>query len=503
MPALAAAALLLWAGMATATNGYFPHGFSVSQKALGGAGTALVEDALIVSINPAGMVWAGDSTEAGLSLFQPIRDHRATARGDDAQAGIVTINPGQIRSGNELFPIPAFSYNRLWGERYSWGISAYGKGGMNTEYSGGSATFGQNLPGFEAECDGTFGGGDPQGADNAGFCGNSRALSGVDLAIMFIAPSMSMRLGEHSSIGIAPLLALSRFAAQGLGAFAAFSNQPDKVSDNGHELSYGGGYRIGFLTGAGKAVSLGASYQSRVWMQPFDDYAGLFAEQGDFDIPETWNAGVALHLFENWDLVYDYQYMDYNQVRSVGNPLDPNRFVNECAIPRLFASVAPGFGSTEPSGACLGAATGPGFGWQEMQVHKVGLQYRWGPHRLRAGYSVADSQPIPADEVLFNILAPGVIEEHFTAGISWRWKPGFYIEAAAMYAPQNPVRGKNPLSNTDVGILGLAGEGLGIDVLTDLLGQDTSRAFGADPDDQDIILNMRQYELTIGVAWRY
>jgi hypothetical protein len=25
----------------------------------------------------------------------------------------------------------------------------------------------------------------------------------------------------------------------------------------------------------------------------FDDYAGLFAEQGDFDIPENWNLGVS------------------------------------------------------------------------------------------------------------------------------------------------------------------------------------------------------------------
>ena len=35
----------------------------------------------------------------------------------------------------------------------------------------------------------------------------------------------------------------------------------------------------------------------------------------------------------------------------------------------------------------------------------------------RFGFSTGD-QPIPPSEVLFNILAPGVMEEHFTFGFS-------------------------------------------------------------------------------------
>ena len=490
---------LATAPAALATNGYFSHGYSISQKAMGGAGTALVEDGLIGTINPAGNVWADEGVDMLLSMFIPIRRYRSSERGEDAQNGIFSIAPGYRRSHNEYYPIPAVSYNRAWGERMSWGVSMYGNGGLNTEYIGNTAIFGEGLTGFEAECDGSFGGGEPIGQDNLGFCGNRSARTGVDLAVLFLAPNVSMKLGDRSSIGISPLLAMSRFAAQGLGAFAKFSNDPDKVTNNGHELSFGAGYRIGVLTGLIPGISLGASYQSKVWMDPFEDYRGLFAGQGDFDIPETWNVGLAVRITENQRLVFDYQRINYSGITSVNNRFDSDTFVNDCAIPRLFDMSG---GEPQDSPACLGAATGPGFGWQDMEVYKFGYQYRFGGYAFRIGYSQTE-QPIPDSEVLFNVLAPGVIEKHYTAGVSVRLSERFTLETSFMFAPDRPVTGKNPLSNTDANLLTLAGAGLGLDPLTGLLTGGAEGAFVADENDQDIKLNMQQYEITVGLGWRF
>ncbi|MGJ8667901.1 MAG: OmpP1/FadL family transporter [Oceanococcus sp.] len=487
---------VLWA-----TNGYFAHGFSLAQKSMGGAGTAMKGDNLAVAINPAGMAWAGDAFDLGLSLFIPIRDYSAGPRGDDASNGIFTIDEiERHRSHNEYWPLPAVSYNRQWGESATLGFSMYGNGGLNTEYIGNSATFGQGLTGFEANCGGGFGGGQANGADNASFCGGGNDRFGVDMAVLFLAPSVSYRLGESSAVGLAPLLVMSRFAAQGLGAFAKFSNSPDHVTNNGHELAYGAGYRLGFLTSILPGVSVGGSYQSRVDMSEFDDYRGLFAEQGDFDIPSTWNAGIAARITEQHTVALDYQQINYNEVASVGLPLDANEFVNNCAIPRLIASF--GLAQAEQSGACLGAATGPGFGWQNMQIWKFGYQYSTERYKFRVGYSKTD-QPIPSSQVLFNVLAPGVIEQHYTAGFSMQWSEGLFLDVAMMYAPQSPVVGPNPLSNTDANLLGILGEGAGIGAVTGLLGQGTSEAFGADANDQMLRLNMRQYEFTVGLSWRY
>jgi long-chain fatty acid transport protein len=62
---------------------------------------------------------------------------------------------------------------------------------------------------------------------------------------------------------------------------------------------------------------------------------------------------------------------------------------------------------------------------------------------LRAGYGLNDN-PIPSSEVLFNILAPGVQEQHYTAGLTWQQSPTSAFNFGAMYSPTNSVAGVNP-----------------------------------------------------------
>ena len=162
IPARVLAALLLLAILppAAATNGYFAHGYSISQRAMAGAATAMVEDSLVASVNPANGVWVGDALDVGLSVFAPIRDHSASARGDDAGPGIFTISPiEEDRSQRERFYIPGFGYNRRIDERSSWGVAVYGNGGLNTVYTQNTARFGDQIPVFRTECEGSFGGG--------------------------------------------------------------------------------------------------------------------------------------------------------------------------------------------------------------------------------------------------------------------------------------------------------------------------------------------------------
>jgi hypothetical protein len=85
----------------------------------------------------------------------------------------------------------------------------------------------------------------------------------------------------------------------------------------------------------------------------------------------------------------------YSEVKSVGNVMLPNLMV-----------------------APLGDAAGAGFGWDNMMTYKGGVQFQKGKGwTWRAGYSYG-KQPIPTSEVLFNILAPGVMEQHATFGFS-------------------------------------------------------------------------------------
>lgn len=480
--------LLMLAAPAQATNGYFSHGYSTAQRALGGAGTAYAADALAPAINPANLALLGERLDINLGLFSPRRWYTAGERGAGAGPGIFSIEPGQIDSQRERFGIPAVAYVRPLGSEAAWGVALYGNGGMNTDYRRHSARFAEGIAGFETQCEGSFGGGAPTAgaSDPAGFCGNGTVSASVDLIQLFVVPSYARRFGDASAWGVAPVLAAQRFTAKGLRAFAQFSNAPDRVSDAGYSYSYGGGARLGLTYGEIPHLALGASWQSRLAMTPFDEYAGLFADEGDFDIPSSWNVGATVGIGNAHRVLLDYQRVKFSEVAAVGRPLDPNRFANGCALPRLR-------GDDSPRDACLGSRHGPGFGWRDVGTVKLGYEYVLEDLRLRAGYS-RNRQPIPAGEVLFNILAPAVPQEHYTAGFAWALGNAWGLEMSVTYARNHPVTGKNPLSNSTASAAQLAAE------LAVAGSGNTQDAFGPDPDDQDITLEMKQYEVMLGLS---
>jgi long-chain fatty acid transport protein len=116
------------------------------------------------------------------------------------------------------------------------------------------------------------------------------------------------------------------------------------------------------------------------------------------------------------------QWINYEGVRSVANDFLPN------------LALAP-----------LGRDDGAGFGWHDMTVYKAGVEYQAGESwTLRGGYSYAH-QPIRENELLINILAPGVMEQHVSAGVSWLFRKGQAINFAVVRAIPKSVSGPNNL----------------------------------------------------------
>ncbi|MHB1462975.1 MAG: hypothetical protein ACYC1M_16915 [Armatimonadota bacterium] len=93
----------------------------------------------------------------------------------------------------------------------------------------------------------------------------------------------------------------------------------------------------------------------------------------------------------------------------------------------------------------LGGDNGPGFGWRDMTVYKLGYQKKGADDwTWRAGVSYA-RQPIPGSEVLFNILAPGVQEWHYALGGTKELPNDREFSFALAYSPSNTVSGANPM----------------------------------------------------------
>jgi len=405
---------------AWATNGYFTHGTSTAEKGLAGAGVAYSQDTLAAANNPAGMVWQGARYDVGASVFSPMRNYSVTGGptpGCSPGGCSFSIGDGDqnIDSENEAFLIPQFGYNWVLDSDSTIGVSVYGNGGMNTEYKGGTATVFDGAT-FQV-LPGTYGSG----------------TTGVDLSQLFITTTYASKISATTSWGVSGIVAYQRFEAKGLGNFAAFSSDPGNLTNNDYSTSTGIGLRIGIQTEISPGIRFGAAYQPKISMSEFDDYSGLFAEDGGFDIPSNFTLGLAMDVGDNGVLLVDFQQINYEDVASVSNSITP----------LTDGSCVPGSPTTGGTGSgCLGGKDGAGFGWQNMGILKIGYQWQVDKMTWRVGYSKGD-QPIPSSEVVFNILAPGVIEEHLTFGFTRQLDSASDFGFALMYAPSFSVEGEN------------------------------------------------------------
>jgi long-chain fatty acid transport protein len=376
------------AGSAYATNGYFSHGNGMKSKGMAGASTATHDDAFFGANNPAAAAFAGNRLDLGVDLFSPIRE--ATATGATAAAS------GD--SDSNYFLIPEFGYNRMVNNNLALGVTVYGNGGMNTDYP---TTGGMNV------------------------LGGSTSL-GVDLMQLIVAPTAAYKVNANHSFGISPLLGYQRFKAEGLQGFVGISSSGANLTNNGYDDAFGYGVRIGYMGKITPTVTIGAAYASEMNFQEFDMYSGLFAEQGDFDIPENFNLGVAWQATPQVKLALDYQRINFGDVASVGNA--SNNF------------------TLGPTGF-MGADNGAGFGWSNVDVWKLGVEYKHSQQlTLRAGLSHADNPINGADtaEATFNILAPAVIENHVTLGFTYTLASGNEVTMAYMHGFENDVSGARP-----------------------------------------------------------
>ena len=418
-------ALCMVAPTADATNGYMSHGYGTMSKGMAGAGSALPQDTLSVFNNSAGLVRLGKRYDAELELFSPKREYKAND--DFAPPPNPSVPPGREESENDYFLIPGFGINFPLDDSSSVGIALTGQGGMNTEYD--TATFANFAapPGSPQNPTGAFTATEP---------------TGVDLAQLALGVTYARELGAFAglgitrqSIGITPILAVQRFKARGLQPFKALSVSPDNLTNNGYDYSYGAGVRAGWLGSLlHDKLNVGVSYQSKLWMTDFDDYDGLFANGGEFDIPAVFNFGLAFMITPKLTIVADYKRIFYDDIDSLSN-------TNDISFNEII---------TDPDKR-LGGDDGLGFGWDDINVYSVGLQYEASEKlTLRAGYSDAD-EPWKDVNTLFNVLAPATVEKHASLGATYKLDRQSRVSFAFTHAFENTIRGTSQFTGPQTG----------------------------------------------------
>ena len=468
-------------GSAMATNGYFTHGVGTESKGMAGTGVGSPTNlgGIAAATNPALAVFSDEKWQVGFAIFSPSRSYTASDSLAQGQGGAFTLSSGEYDSENEAFPIPYVAKNWEFANGHALSFVFYGRGGMNTEWDGGQ-TFSFEMPNPQDPF------GDPIVASPPGVFGGGKA--GVDLMQAFLSVNYAFKVNENFAIGFGPVFAAQVFEAKGMSMFSGFTqtfadNFPGyfqtalttclqgggdaqlcqlqaqgqaqqqafgdvtTLTDNDHDMSTGFGGAIGFWGGT-EDFSYGLAYQTKMSMSEFDDYAQLYAEAGGFDIPSTLKGGISFRAGDSARINLDIEHVAYSDVDSVHNPIA--NLVTACwpVNPDPFGPPHPVFASPPESSGCLGGPSGAGFGWQDMTVYKAGIEWQSNDKNTwRFGFSYGE-QPIPSSEVLFNIMAPGVMEHHLTAGWTSERPNGGVMSWSLMYAPSKEITGTSTFDPT-------------------------------------------------------
>ena len=405
--------------LSLAAEGYFSHGYGAVNKSMAGAGVAAGFDAMSQVTNPASLALVETQLSIDVSVFSQRASYQVT--GAPSNTAIFDLEAGSFDSDRDLFYIPSIGNSWEIDDSSSWGWALYANGAITTVW---------NEPA-------------------AGVFGDGRA--GIDLAQAFLQFTYAQEISPAVYLGISPIIAVQRFKAFGLSAFdnATNSASPGNVTGNGYDLSYGYGGKLGLQMDIGAGFSFGAAYRTEMVMTDFNKYSGLLANGGEFNIPATLQTGFAWRSKSGFVAALDYKRIFYGDVDAISS-----------SISRLTVDGVP-----------LGSNGGPGFGWEDVDIIKFGLEIPVGASvKLRAGAAV-NTNPIPESEVAFNILAPGVQEQHYTVGLTWKVGERHAINVAGMYAPTSSVSGPN--------------------------------AFESPVDLQNIELESSQWEATLGWSWMF
>ena len=399
-PSAACLVAILAASPALATDGYLQNGIGARGKALAGAGVADSTDATAASLNPAGLVNAASQIDVAVSAFKLNGGYSSGGTG-----GIDADGYHASETGWAAIPNLAATWRGHWGIVDAVALTINGNGGVDSHY--------KDLA--NANC--------PPGLSGV-FCGGPL---GMKLSQTFYSVAFAKEIMPGISVGVAPILARQSGNVDGVSLFSGASSDPSHFSNQGTDTSWGAGVRGGAEWKVTNRFRLGVAGNTGIDMTHFDRYSGLLAGQGGFDVPATLQAGLAFDVLKNLTFMADYKRIWFGSVASVGNP-------TTLAMP-------------------FGNSGGPGFGVQDVDVFKLGLEWRHSPElTLRAGYS-HNTAPITSRDADLNILSLGVVQNHFTGGVKYQLARNLDLELSAMYAPRAVVRGTElgaPLRSVEI-----------------------------------------------------
>lgn len=250
---------------------------------------------------------------------------------------------------------------------------------------------------------------------------------GVGLERTLVSPTLTRSLSDGVDLTVGAVFVQQYFASWGLGAgLRTYNDAVAQAPASFLGTSYGSGVRFGLEQALGDGVEFRTGFQSRIDMSELQNYRGLYARPGDFDLPAvasgdlSWQAGPAHRLSAGVSRVM------YSEVAPF----------TSAALPIRFLSL-------------LGNASAPAFAWRDLTVYRVG--WEWSPTQASTiGFHYTTrQQPEPTSRALRDALAGEFTDDNFGAALTQRLGAFGSLRFAASYAPVQYFLGNASYANRD------------------------------------------------------
>ena len=261
-------AAMLIAVNANATNGMRMIGFGPVQDSMGGVSVGLPLDAASILTNPAGMSDLPGRIDFGASYFVPSVNYKATGGADGS-----TVDSD--RGGS---PVPAFGLIIPLGEKFRFGIGAYGVAGMGTDYPA-------NLYG---------------------------SVTYTSYSQMRFAPGLSCKINDMISVGA---VANIMYATMEFNVASTVAQLPHMGAS-----SFGYGATIGVLVKPIDMIQIGLAYETKSTFQDFAFNTSAGVDKIEFNQPEMATMGLGIKPIKNLSIGFDVQWIRWSDTNGRNLP---------------------------------------------------------------------------------------------------------------------------------------------------------------------------------------
>lgn len=244
-----------------------------------------------------------------------------------------------------------------------------------------------------------------------------------------LATGLFHQIDDSSLLGVEAVLAYQSFGnarlgkrmssgpVAGVGEWTAY--QPY------HDSGYGTGVRLNLHSELTPGFAFDAGFQSRIDMEAFAHYRGVYASPADFDIPARASFGLAMQANDRSWLNLSIERVMYSDVSAFPGRYLPDRFLS-----------------------MLGDSTSPVFSWNDLTVYTVGWTWSNGKDTQWHVDLSSRSTPSPTSVALERALDADVADHAMMVGYSRLTSDRSRFNLNATYAPADFAFGGNVLGVT-------------------------------------------------------